>query len=694
MARLARLCVLTVSAAGLALGGRLAAGGPLGASLDAAIRAFRDPHLLDRPEPPPALDCRRFEADGAALDAQIAHDFERARDEDLDDPDGGTIRSLALPDLPIPITRRTLRYVRYFTRTDAGRAAFLARFRRSGLYRDHIEFALREAGLPEDLVWVPAIESGFDPRSLSPSGASGLWQFMPETAALYGLDQSEWVDERRSLGRATTAAVAHLRDLYERFHRWDLALAAYNVGFDGVVRAMDRFAEREGRRPSSFAELAGARLLPQETSSYVPEIHAFAIVAANRARFGLDRIELAQAPDLGELAVPAGTRLRTIARSAGIPTSALRDLNPQILRDRVPPTGGDYLVTLPADRVQHALATFPSYSEQEVVGQAEVDDVAPESNVPGALPSMGEDDPLPPRPHQLGSNRLPVIGGVAGPSEPRGPAALFANLSTFDAKLPMVLVGAGAGWREPSDPLGVFAGGGAVRGAKARDLALEKELGFLREPSRFDDLPAATLPGGVVLRMRKDPGAAFTSVTVRIASSDDARRAGLTSSEVMSTMTVGRKDADAAVELAASRVRIALGDAADAELAVLRRRAAEPRRRALASAPYGRAWLALSDALFPPGSPLAGAVVGAHEDGYTARESLLVDALGDERAHAKAAITVVGDVDEARARQLLTAFLGAPLASARPVAGPEREVRVRVDDEVPAPRALYGFLLP
>ncbi len=162
-----------------------------------------------------------------------------------------------------------------------------------------------------------------------------------------------------------------------------------------------------------------------------------------------------------------------------------------------------------------------------------------------------------------------------------------------------------------------------------------------------------------------------------------------------STMTVGKKDVDAAVELAAARVKLALG-AADADLAALRRHAAEPRRKELAAAPNGRAWLALSDALFPVGHPLAGSVLGARDDGFSARESLLVDTLGEERARARATITVVGDIDEARAKQLLTAFLGnvGPASMSAPVPLLEHEERVSVDDDVPGPRLLYGFLVP
>ena len=173
------------------------------ASFRAAYRAFRDPSLVDPPPPaapPPTVSCERLTEDPHRLDADLAREFERPPlPADLDDPDGATLATLTLPDLHVPITRRTMRYVRFFATTDAGRAVFLQRYRRAGLYRESIAFALREAGLPEDLLWLAAIESGFDPRAVSQAGAAGLCQLMPETAQLYGLDMSPWVDERRSI---------------------------------------------------------------------------------------------------------------------------------------------------------------------------------------------------------------------------------------------------------------------------------------------------------------------------------------------------------------------------------------------------------------------------------------------------------------------------------------------------------------
>src|SRR6185437_6043700 len=161
------------------------------------------------------------------------------------------------------------------------------------------------------------------------------------------------------IARSTRAAVTHLRDLYERFGRWDLAIAAYNAGYDRVAAAMEKVARARGPmrlddKPVEFADLAAARALPEETINYVPQIIAFALCAENRSRFGLDGPDLGAPLEMGEMAVPEGTRLRTIARAAGVSLSVLRDYNPQLLRDRVPPIGGDYLVALPESRVQRA----------------------------------------------------------------------------------------------------------------------------------------------------------------------------------------------------------------------------------------------------------------------------------------------------------------------------------------------------
>lgn len=696
----------------------------LRASFGAAYRAFRNPALLD-PKPasaPPAdVSCGRFQGghDGKPvagdLDADLSLTFERPPAPlDLDDPDGATLSTLTLPDLRVPITRRTLRYLRFFTQSEAGRTSFLQRYRRAALYRESVAHALREAGLPEDLLWLAAIESGFDPRAVSPAGAAGLWQFMPDTGQLYGLDQSVWADERRSIARATAAAVTHLRDLHERFGRWDLALAAYNAGYDRVGNALERVAAARGPvrlddKPLGFSDLAAARALPEETINYVPQILAFALVAANRSRFGLDMPELTSPLDLGEIAVPAGTRLRTIARAAGISVNVLREYNPQLLRDRVPPIGGDYLVALPESRVQRALAAFPAYSDQEIIAQNDEASDPGEpvaSAVDGFVIDPDADDPLPSRPPSLGRNRLPAMSLPGRERMLVNPASL--GVAFLDAKLPASLMRPDVGWRRTylEDPLGLTAGAdrSSAALAKAGDTAIGKQLGFLHEAAPVEALRSFTLPSGITVRVRRDKGAPHTAITVRVATIADTdglvpgqrrRGAELGSAEALHTITVDRGDADAAVELASTRLRLSLGDTGAAELAQIRFRAGSARRKHLSKTPYGPAWIALGEALFPPDHPLAGTVIGAGSDGSALRDMMIAEAMRREHTAARASITVVGDIDELRVKKLAESFLAGVSAPVDVHVGPHpRDDRLTVEDNVPAPRVLVGWVGP
>src|SRR5690349_16899915 len=185
-------------------------------SFAAAYRAFRDPSLVSKgpsdqggdTPPPAALELEQLDMSG---------DFDRFKIEDLADAGEGTVGTLTWPDIPIPISNRTMRFVAYFAENEKGRQTFLDSYRRGGRYRRVIERTLRDADLPEDLLWLVAIESGFNPQATSPKGAVGLFQFMPKTAARYGLAQSDEIDERRSITKASAQAVAYLRDLFARY---------------------------------------------------------------------------------------------------------------------------------------------------------------------------------------------------------------------------------------------------------------------------------------------------------------------------------------------------------------------------------------------------------------------------------------------------------------------------------------------
>jgi len=284
--------------------------------------------------------------------------------EDADDLDGPGVEALSrlqMPDLKLSVTRRTLKYVRFFAKTDRGRGMFETWLKRSGRYQDTIQAELRRRKLPEDLMWVSMIESGFDPRIKSPAGAVGLWQFMPATGKVYGLEQNKFMDQRKNPRLATQAAAHHLRDLYLRFQNWDLALAAYNMGYEQLLDAIDRYGTTD------FNELARQEAIPSETASYVPKIAAAAIVANNLDRFGFDGVNVMQPMDTADIAVPPRTPLKILAKACGVSTSTIRNMNPDVLGDRLPPGRGDFLVQIPADSLSRARAALPSMLDNEPV---------------------------------------------------------------------------------------------------------------------------------------------------------------------------------------------------------------------------------------------------------------------------------------------------------------------------------------
>ncbi|MEM1031570.1 MAG: transglycosylase SLT domain-containing protein [Myxococcota bacterium] len=339
-----------------------------GGRLVAAWSAFRNPGRLDgRPPPAPtrlAPAPNRTDRDGA-LDAALAAEFTDVNADVLADLE---LVDLRAADLDVPLTRRTLRFVRFFAREPAGRRVFEIMLRRAGRYREVVEPALRHHQLPTDLQWVAAVESLFDPTATSPAGAAGMWQFMAGTARSYGLEVHAFVDERRHVARATSAAARHLRDLVDELGRLDLALAADNAGRERIGDAIARYRALHPHAGSvRFADLARAGLLPRETVDYVPKVAAVAIVAAHRARFGFGAVVPDPPRAVAAVTVPAETRLATVARAAGISLGELRALNPEFRQARLP-AGRERAVAVPADRRDHVLVTLSVYLTEEAHG--------------------------------------------------------------------------------------------------------------------------------------------------------------------------------------------------------------------------------------------------------------------------------------------------------------------------------------
>ena len=240
--------------------------------------------------------------------------------------------SLALPDMPVRWDARVVRYLSYYHDEPRGRSLLQGWVRKSGRYGATIRRVFRNRGLPDDLVWVALIESGFDPAIRSSAGAAGLWQLMPEGAKAFGLAIDRWIDERYDAERATEAAARYLADLHRRLGNWELALAAYNMGYGALLNAIRKY------NTNDFWELTKVEAgVPYETALYVPKIIAVAVAARNNAAFGLDSVRIEPPLAFDAVAIPSGTSVTTIAAAAGVAPSAIEALNPQLRRGRTPP---------------------------------------------------------------------------------------------------------------------------------------------------------------------------------------------------------------------------------------------------------------------------------------------------------------------------------------------------------------------
>jgi membrane-bound lytic murein transglycosylase D len=255
-----------------------------------------------------------------------------------------SLARLQLPDLPVRWDERVVRYLQFFRDDPRGRSTFANLYRHSSRWRDTMRRALRHKGLPEDLVWVAMIESGFEPTARSPAGAAGLWQFMPETAKIYGLTLDRWLDQRLDAEASTEAAAEFLGDLHRRFGSWELALAGFNMGYAGLASVLRRYNSNDFW---SLARTEGT--LPWETTLYVPKIVAAAIVAHNLAAFGLEDVPLDAAVDPDKVMVAPGTPLSLVAQAAGCTLKDIEAANPELRALRTPPVedGDTYPVAVP-----------------------------------------------------------------------------------------------------------------------------------------------------------------------------------------------------------------------------------------------------------------------------------------------------------------------------------------------------------
>lgn len=258
-------------------------------------------------------------------------------------------------DLPLVMNDEVASYVNFYANTGRGRGTLERAWARAGRYRDMILRVLQEEGVPQDLIYLAQAESGFHPLALSRAGARGMWQFMASRASGYGLERNWWVDERQDPEKATRAAARHLKDLYDQFGDWYLAMAAYNSGPGNVQQAVRRTGYAD------FWELYRRDVLPRETKNYVPIIIAMTIIAKNPTQYGLQEIMPDPPLEADVVHIDYPVDLRLVAEAVDASVDALLELNPSLLRMTTPKEGG-FDLRLPVgskEKYEEAIAGIP-----------------------------------------------------------------------------------------------------------------------------------------------------------------------------------------------------------------------------------------------------------------------------------------------------------------------------------------------
>lgn len=277
-----------------------------------------------------------------------------------EDPADGAEQSIF--NVPTDLNHKVERHIRFFN--VAIRDRFEEWLTRLNHYKPLVERILSEFDLPSDLVFLSLVESGFNPHAYSRARATGPWQFMRSTAKLYGLRVDDYVDERRDPIKSTVAAARYLRDLYDLFGTWPLAMAAYNAGEGKVLRALQK------TQADSFWEIAQTRHLRRETREYVTRILAASMIAKQPDRYGFSQAQ----PDLyefEEVVVRRPLLLQDLAKVTGVSSHEFRRLNPELRRGVTPPDDTDYHLKVPAGTkatIEPLLDQVPSWKLSRTAG--------------------------------------------------------------------------------------------------------------------------------------------------------------------------------------------------------------------------------------------------------------------------------------------------------------------------------------
>ncbi len=265
---------------------------------------------------------------------------------------------LPASDIPLTMNSKVEYFINLFQ--DNGRGWFAKWLSRSERYIPMMKNVLRENGLPEDLVYMAMIESGFSSHAQSHANAVGPWQFIAGTGKRYSLRIDKWIDERRDPLKSTVAAALYLKDLYSIFNKdWYLAAAGYNAGENKILRAIGMY------NSSDFWQLTEGSYLKRETKDYVPKLLAAAIIAKEPVKYGFADVAYLPPIEFDAVTIPSRTDLDLVARLLNIPVGILKELNPELRQGCTPPDYPDYQLKLPKGTGTQFLDLFDQVPEGE-----------------------------------------------------------------------------------------------------------------------------------------------------------------------------------------------------------------------------------------------------------------------------------------------------------------------------------------
>jgi membrane-bound lytic murein transglycosylase D len=226
--------------------------------------------------------------------------------------------------------------------TEKIREKFSLWLSRSGKYIELMKEILKGENIPEEIVFIPLIESGFSSDAYSPARAVGYWQFIASTAKKYGLKINWWMDERKDPVKSTVAAANYFRDLYEMFGSWNLAMAAYNAGEGKILKALNR------TNADDYWALLDTKYIKRETKDYVPKFIAASMIANSPQDFGFEDIEYYSPLNYDEVTVDSPIDLQVAADCAETDLKVIKELNPELRRWCTPPDVSEYALRIPA----------------------------------------------------------------------------------------------------------------------------------------------------------------------------------------------------------------------------------------------------------------------------------------------------------------------------------------------------------